>query len=144
MCKFGGDLSLPMNVYSPVQPGLIILIISAPHPSCPSVPAVSLPEASRLDAMPACLSLGLSLPPCWPAGEGPGGSGGRRPIQGSLAPPGLDSHRPGAHSPPRLSGSRWQLGHSAPLAMGSLRERSCVFVFRLLLLLRLRQGPRPV
>ena len=125
-----------MNVYSPVQPGLIILVISAPHPSCPSVPAASLPEGSRLDGTPACLSSGLSL-----QGGGPGGSGGRRPIPGSLAPPGLDSQGPGAHSPPRLSGSRWRLGRSAPLAVGSLRERSCVFVFRLLLPLRLRRGP---
>ena len=71
-----------MNVYSPVQPGLIILVISAPRPSCPSVPAASLPEGSRLDGTPACLSSGLSL-----RGE-PGGSGGRRPIPGSLAPQG--------------------------------------------------------
>lgn len=137
MCKFCGLLLPPMNAYPPVQPGFIILVIFALRPSHPSVPAGSLPDSSRADATPACLSLGLSLPRCWPAGEGSGGSSRRLPIPGSLAPPGLDSHRPRAHSPPQLSRSSWWLGWSAHLATGSLQERSCMFAFWLLLLLGL-------
>ena len=144
MCEFVGCFSLRQMfiLLSDLDSSFLLFLLSI-HRIHLYLLAAS-PRVPGLTPTPACLSLGLSLSRCWPAGEGSGGSSVCLPIPGSLALPGLDSHRPRAHSPPRLSRSSWWLGWSAHLAAGSLQERSCMFAFRLLLLLGLRRGPQPV